>query len=86
MDARLLGILRCPASRLPLAPLEDGLRERLNHAIAAGGLRYEGGEPVDRPLAEGLVTEDRSLVYRVDDGIPVMLAEYGIATKALSEL
>jgi len=32
------------------------------------------------PLREALVTRDRKRVYRVDDGIPVLLAEEGIAT------
>ena len=32
------------------------------------------------PLREALVTRDRTLAYRVDDGIPVLLAEEGMAT------
>ena len=31
-------------------------------------------------LREALVTRDRALAYRVDDGIPVLLAEEGMAT------
>ena len=31
-------------------------------------------------LREALVTHDRKTVYRVDDGIPVLLVEDGIAT------
>ena len=31
-------------------------------------------------LREALLTRDRKTVYRVDDGIPVLLAEEAIAT------
>ena len=31
------------------------------------------------PLREALVTRDRKLAYRIDDGIPVLLVEEGIA-------
>ena len=32
------------------------------------------------PLREALVTRDHKLVYRIDDGIPVLLADEAIAT------
>ena len=34
------------------------------------------------PLREALITRDRRTVYRVDDGIPVLLIEEGIAAAA----
>jgi uncharacterized protein YbaR (Trm112 family) len=42
-----------------------------------------GGQKVDTPLEEGLITEDRKTIYRIDDGIPIMLAEEGISTAQL---
>jgi len=36
-------------------------------------------------LDEGLITIDRKLVYRVADGIPVMLPEEGIGTAQLRD-
>ena len=40
-----------------------------------------GDDAVQRePLREALVTRDRRTAYRVDDGIPVLLAEEAIAT------
>ncbi|MEN1939861.1 Trm112 family protein [Luteimonas sp. MJ246] len=80
MDRKLLDILVCPASRQPLALLEPAGLEALNRAIAAGGIQ-RGDEAVQaEPLREALVTRDRRTVYRVDDGIPVLLAEEAIAT------
>ncbi|QIL20157.1 Trm112 family protein [Thermomonas sp. HDW16] len=80
MDRKLLDILVCPATRQPLALLEAAGLEALNRAIAAGGIkRNDDGVQADA-LREALVTRDRKTVYRVDDGIPVLLVEDGIAT------
>ena len=80
MDRNLLDILVCPATRLPLAILEPAGLDALNRAIAAGDVRHNDETPRTEPLREALVTRDRKTVYRVDDGIPVLLAEEGIAT------
>ncbi len=80
MDRKLLDILVCPASRQPLAMLEPGGLDALNRAIAAGGLMRVDDSPQSEPLREALVTRDRRIVYRIDDGIPVLLVEEGIAT------
>ena len=40
------------------------------------------GAPQTEPLREALITRDRKTVYRVDDGIPVLLIEEGIAATA----
>jgi len=80
MDRKLLDILACPATRQPLALLEARGLELLNAAIRAGTLARADGSPQTDPLREALVTRDRKLVYRIDDGIPVLLAEEGIAT------
>ena len=80
MDRKLLDILACPATRQPLALLEVRALDVLNQAIVAGGVvRADGTKQVDN-LRAALVTRDRKLVYRIDDGIPVLLVEEGIAT------
>jgi len=80
MDRKLLDILVCPSSRQPLALLDAAGLEALNRAIAAGGVVRGDGAAQSAPLREALVTRDRRTVYRVDDGIPVLLAEDAIAT------
>ncbi|NLA67567.1 MAG: Trm112 family protein [Gammaproteobacteria bacterium] len=80
MDRKLLDILVCPTSRQPLALLEPAGLEALNGAIAAGGVRRADDTPQTEALREALVTRDRKTVYRVDDGIPVLLADEAIAT------
>lgn len=84
MDRKLLDILVCPASRQPLGLLDKAGLDALNRAITSGGvLRVDDG-PQAEPLREALVTRDRKTVYRVDDGIPVLLVEEGIATSQVA--
>ena len=80
MDRKLLDILACPATRQPLALLESRGVDALNPAILAGGVTRIDGSPQADTLSEALVTRDRKLAYRIDDGIPVLLVEEGIAT------
>lgn len=83
MDKRLLDILCCPVSKRPLRPLTATERDQLNGAIRAGSVDTVAGEKVAEPITEGLITTDGQLVYRVEDGIPVMLPEAGIGTLQL---
>ena len=80
MDRKLLDILACPASRQPLAMLERAGLDALNRAIAAGGVRRNDDTAQADAIREALVTRDRKTVYRIDDGIPVLLVEEGIAS------
>tara|TARA_R110002020_G_scaffold27170_48_gene87636 strand:- start:815 stop:1081 length:267 start_codon:yes stop_codon:yes gene_type:complete len=80
MDRKLLDILCCPTSKQPLALLGGAELEAINRAIAAGGVTRADGSPQSEVLAEGLVTRDRRTAYRVDDGIPVLLADEALAT------
>jgi uncharacterized protein YbaR (Trm112 family) len=85
MDRKLLDILVCPASRQPLALLDRAGLDALNRGIAAGAVRRADDSPQAEALAQALVTQDRKTVYRVDDGIPVLLVEEGIATAQVAD-
>ena len=85
MDRKLLDILACPATRQPLAMLEARGLDALNQAIRAGGVRRVDDSPQSDPLRDALVTRDRKRVYRIDDGIPVLLVEDGIATGQVAD-
>ena len=85
MNRKLLDILACPSTRTPLAMLEAAGLETLNRAIVAGGIRLNDESTLSAPLREALVTRDRKTVYRIDDGIPVLLAEEGIATAQIAD-
>ncbi|MDG6347411.1 Trm112 family protein [Luteimonas sp. 8-5] len=85
MDRKLLDILACPATRQPLAVLARPGLDALNRAIETGGVRRMDDAAQATPLREALVTRDHKLVYRVDDGIPVLLADEAIATAQVAD-
>ena len=80
MDRKLLDILACPATRQSLSMLDPASLDVLNKAIASGGVLRHDDSAQSEPVREALVTRDRKLVYRIDDGIPVLLVEEGIPT------
>lgn len=84
MDKKLLDILVCPSSRQPLSLLDKAALEAVNGAISGGGLKRVDDSLQSEPLREGLLTRDRKTVYRIDDGIPVLLVEEGIATAQIA--
>lgn len=83
MDKRLLEILCCPVSRVPVRPLQKKELAALNNAIAAGQVQFVDGSAVNETMEEGLITEDRKVIYRIEDDIPVMLPDLGIGTTQL---
>ena len=80
MDRKLLDLLVCPVTRQPLALLDSRGLQALNAAIQAGGIVRGDGSAHTDAVREALITRDRKTVYRIDDGIPVLLAEDAIAT------
>ena len=84
MDKRLLDILCGPVSKTPVRPLSKHELDALNEAIAAGQVDSVAGMVVRDRITEALITTDRKVIYRVEDGIPVMLPEEGIGTAQLA--
>lgn len=83
MDRKLLDILVCPTTRLPLSLLEKTGLDALNAAIAAGGVSRADGSAQAEPVREALVSRDRQRIYRIEDGIPVLLADEAIAANQI---
>ncbi len=79
IDPALLDIICCPVTHQPLAPIAAGELTRLNRLIERQQIRNGDGEVVETVLDQALVTRDGRLAYPVRDGIPVLLAEEGIA-------
>ena len=86
MDRKLLDLLVCPATRQPLALLDKPGLEALNRAIAAGSVKHADDTAQSEAIREALITRDRKILYRVDDGIPVLLIEEGIPAAAVEGL
>jgi len=85
LDKRLLDILCCPETKQPVALATARQLAALNEAQAAGRLLQVDGSAVAAPLAAGLVTTDARRVYRIDDGIPVMLVDQAIETRQIAD-
>lgn len=85
MDKKLLDILVCPVTRQPLALLDGGRLGALNAAIARSGVQF-GGHRQSEALREALVTRDGKRIYRVDDGIPVLLPDEALEAASVPGL
>lgn len=83
LDRKLLDVLCCPISKTPVRILNREELHRINEEIAAGHLRYLDNSAVETELEEGLITDNGERVYRVDDGIPIMLEERAIPVRSL---
>jgi uncharacterized protein YbaR (Trm112 family) len=81
----LLNILVCPETRARLVPADDALLRALNEAILAGRITNRAGQRVEAAVQEGLVREDRALLYPIVDDIPVMLIDEAIPLGPLAE-
>ena len=85
VDGKLLEILCCPVSKVPLNRLQRSRLEKLNQAIASGAVQYVRGQPVTAPLEEALITEDGKVIYPVVQNIPLLLEGKGIGTVQLQD-
>lgn len=85
VDGKLLEILCCPVTQTPLTRLSASRLDRLNSAISAGTAKYVSGETVEENLDEALITEDSKVMYPVQDGIPMLLEEYGIGSTQFND-
>lgn len=79
VDRKLLDILCCPASRKPLRHATADEIKHVNRAIGEGRMQTTDGCQLTTPLVDALATEDGVTLYRLEDGIPVLLADQAIA-------
>tara|TARA_B100000676_G_C18037115_1_gene822439 strand:+ start:777 stop:1043 length:267 start_codon:yes stop_codon:yes gene_type:complete len=85
VDPSLLEILCCPVTKIPVKMLPKDRLTDLNNRIANREVKYVDGNVIDEQLDEALITENGTTLYRVDDGIPVMLEEQGIPCSQLHD-
>jgi len=78
MDRKLLDMIVCPVTKLPLELLDAERLEQMNAAIAAGGVRNQAHQTLDGPVNEALIRRDGHVVYPIVDGIPILLEEESI--------
>lgn len=85
MDRKLLDILCCPISKQPLAMLNSAELSALNTAIATGSVRKNDETAQTVAVKQALITRDHKMIYRLEDDIPVLLGDEGIATSQIVE-
>ncbi len=85
IDRELLSLLVCPITKTAITPLDRKRLHKLNQAIAAHTVIAIGGETVNAEVQEALITVDGQTIYRIDDGIPIMLEEQAIKTCELAD-
>lgn len=85
MDRKLLDILCCPISKQPLAMVNSAELNTLNMAIGSGNVRKNDETAQTQLLKQALITRDHKMIYRIEDDIPVLLADEGIATSQISD-
>jgi uncharacterized protein YbaR (Trm112 family) len=73
MDRKLLDMIVCPVTKLPLELLDDQRLDQMNSAIAAGRVQNQAGQQVVQVAAEALIRRDGRVVYPIIDGIPILL-------------
>lgn len=82
----LLEILCDPLTKSPLQLLTVEQLNTLNAAINKKLVKNVEGATVEEKLQEGLITKDGKTIYRIDNDIPIMLAEQGIPAEQVTGL
>ena len=83
IDKKLLEILVCPTTKVPVKLLSRDRLAILNRCIDAGDIQRQDGSAVNEALEAALITEDGRTLYPIEDGIPVMLEDQSIIARQI---
>lgn len=83
IDAKLLDIICCPVTRLPMEVMGEAKLHALNRRIKESKLVTRDGTVLTDELQEALITRDGELAYPIRDGIPVLLEDHCIVLSQL---
>ena len=81
IDRKLIEILVCPATKVPVKLLARDRLAVLNRCIEAGEIERLDGTKVDKALESALITEDGRTLYAIEDDIPIMLEDQAILAR-----
>ncbi len=83
IEKRLLDILRCPATHQALRMLAPAQLDALNQAVSSGTLLDSEGRAVQHPFTAALLAAGGANLYRIDDGIPVLLVSESVDPRGI---
>lgn len=78
IDQELLNILVCPETKANLELAESSIIDDLNQKRESGELLNKAGKKIEVAFEAGLIREDKKVLYRIENDIPIMLIEEGI--------
>ena len=81
IDRKLVEILVCPVTKIPVKSLPKDKLATLNRCIQEGEVSRQDGSVVSSPLEAALITQDGQVVYAIVDDIPVMLEDQAILSR-----
>ena len=84
-DDKLLDIVCCPVTHVPLQRMPEAKLARLNQLIEAGRLKHHDKSPVSETLDQALMTRDGRVAYPIRDDIPILLEDQGILIAQLDD-
>ncbi|MXZ28602.1 MAG: hypothetical protein F4222_08990 [Gammaproteobacteria bacterium] len=79
MDESFLSLLRCPRTGGELRPAGAEELAVYNKGVGEGRLSNAAGRKLTQAMEGALVSECRSWLYPVHEGIPVLLVEEAVA-------
>ncbi|NKB78142.1 MAG: Trm112 family protein [Gammaproteobacteria bacterium] len=85
IERKLLEILVCPVTKLSVSLLNEERLVQLNQLIDSGEVQSMDGTTLENRLAQALITVNGSIIYPVEDNIPVMLENSSISTHQLAQ-
>lgn len=83
IDKKIIDIICCPVTRLPLELMPKEKLHELNKFIKDSELVSRDGTVFIDELHEALITRDGKFAYPIENGIPILLEEQGIALSQL---
>lgn len=85
IDSKLLEILRCPVTKQQVYVMSEEQLTAINDEISLGNVLQADGNVIEKAIREGLITENKNRVYRIEKNIPIMLEDESILTNQLKE-
>ena len=83
MDPNLLKIICCPVTRGKLSKATPKQLALINAEIANSSLKKLDGSIVAKPQSKALINATKTLLYPVEEGIPILLETAAIQVKGI---